>query len=394
MTVPGHRRHLLVRLAVGASLTLAACSPAGGGPASPGTGGGSAPASAAGLIEARIGAAFSLTGAAAVYGASQQNGAKLAVDEVNEAGGVKIDLKIEDDASDPNQGINLFKRFINQDNVAAIIGPTLSNTAFSADPEAVKAGVVVLGVSNTAAGITDMGEWVFRDSLTEGQVIPQTIAAAKTKFNLVKVAVLYGQDDAFTKSGYDVFKQALADSAIEVTTTETFSKGDRDFSAQLTKILGTAPDAIVVSALAEEGAGIITQARGLGIDVPIIGGNGFNSPAIIKNAGKDAEGVVVGAAWNSASQSPENQAFLSAYQAAYGSAPDQFATQAYSGVKLLAEAIKRAGSPDRQAIRDALLGIRDFPTPLGSFSFTEKRDADHPAVVQIVKDGTFAVLGG
>ncbi len=345
------------------------------------------------MIEARIGAAFSLTGAAAVYGASQQNGAKLAADEVNKAGGVKIDLMIEDDASDPNQGINLFKRFINQDNVAAIIGPTLSNTAFSADPEAVKAGVVVLGVSNTAAGITDMGEWVFRDSLTEGQVIPQTIAAAKKQFNLAKVAILYGQDDAFTKSGYDVFKQTLADSGIEVTTTETFSKGDRDFNAQLTKILGTAPDAIVVSALAEEGAGIITQARGLGIDVPIIGGNGFNSPAIIKNAGKDAEGVVVGAAWNSASQSPENQAFLSAYQAAYGSAPDQFATQAYSGVKLLAEAIKRAGSTNRQAIRDALLGIKDFPTPLGSFSFTEHRDADHPAVVQIVKEGKFTVLG-
>ncbi|MGK2849537.1 MAG: ABC transporter substrate-binding protein [Candidatus Limnocylindrales bacterium] len=147
---------------------------------------------------------------------------------------------------------------------------------------------------------------------------------------------------------------------------------------------------MVVSAPAEEGAGIITQARGLGIDVPIIGGNGFNSPAIIKNAGKDAEGVVVGAAWNSASQSPENQAFLAAYQAAYSSAPDQFATQAYTGVKLLAEAIKRAGSTDRQAIRDALPEIKDFPTPLGSFSFTELRDADHPAVVQIVKDGTFS----
>lgn len=392
--MPRRRRQLLVLIALGASLALAACTPTGGGSAKPATGGGSAPASAAGSIEARIGAAFSLTGAAAVYGASQQNGAKLAVDEVNAAGAVKIELKIEDDASDPNQGINVFKRFINADNVAAIIGPTLSNTAFSADPEAVKAGVVVLGVSNTAAGITDMGEWVFRDSLTEGQVIPQTIAAAKKKFSLAKVAVLYGQDDAFTKSGYDVFTKALADNGITVTTTETFSKGDRDFNAQLTKILGTGPDAIVVSALAEEGAGIISQARGLGITVPIIGGNGFNSPAIIKNAGKDAEGVVVGAAWNSASQNPENLAFLTAYKAAYGAAPDQFATQAYSGVKILAEAIKRAGSADRQAIRDALLGIKDFATPLGSFSFTDKRDADHPAVVQIVKDGKFTVLDG
>jgi branched-chain amino acid transport system substrate-binding protein len=344
-------------------------------------------------MQAKVGAVLSLTKGAAVYGVTQQNGLQLAAEEVNAAGKVSIELVIEDDASDPQTGITAFQKLINQDKVAAIIGPTLSNTAASSDPKAQEAGVPVLGVSNTAAGITEIGDFIFRDSLTEGQVIPQTIAKAKESYSLAKVAVLYGQDDAFTKSGYDVFAKALTDSAISVVATETFSKGDKNFSAQLTKIVGLAPDAIVVSALAVEGSLILTQARQAGFTGPIIGGNGFNSPTVITNAGAAAEGLVVGAAWNSASDNPENKAFLSAYQAKFGSAPDQFAAQAYSGVKILARAIETAGSSDRVKIQQALkTSIKDLPLPLGSFSFTETRDADHPAVVQIVKDGAFQIL--
>jgi len=345
-----------------------------------------------GAINAKVGAVLSLTKGAAVYGKTQQNGLKLGVEDVNKAGKVNIELIVEDDASDPQGGITAFNKLINQDKVVAIIGPTLSNTATSSDPIAQKAGVPVLAISNTAAGITEIGDFIFRDSLTEGQVIPQTIEQATAKYSLKNVGVMYGQDDAFTKSGYDVFKQALADNSVNVTDTETFSKGDRNFNAQLTKIIGGNPDAIVVSGLADEGTAILTQARQLGFTGPIIGGNGFNSPAIIKNAGEAAEGLVVGAAWNQASDVPENKSFLDAYQAAYGSAPDQFAAQAYTGVQILAAAIEKAGSADAAAIKAALGTIKDLPTPLGSFSFTEGRDADAPAAIQVVKDGKFEVL--
>ena len=355
------------------------------GASSGGGGGGSA-------INAKVGAVLSLTKGAAVYGKTQQNGLKLGVEDVNKAGKVNIELIVEDDASDPQGGITAFNKLINQDKVVAIIGPTLSNTATSSDPIAQKAGVPVLAISNTAAGITEIGDFIFRDSLTEGQVIPQTIEQATAKYSLKNVGVMYGQDDAFTKSGYDVFKQALADNSVNVTDTETFSKGDRNFNAQLTKIIGGNPDAIVVSGLADEGTAILTQARQLGFTGPIIGGNGFNSPAIIKNAGEAAEGLVVGAAWNQASDVPENKAFLDAYQAAYGSAPDQFAAQAYAGVQILAAAIEKAGSADAAAIKAALGTIKDLATPLGSFSFTSGRDADAPAAIQVVKDGKFEVL--
>jgi branched-chain amino acid transport system substrate-binding protein len=185
------------------------------------------------------------------------------------------------------------------------------------------------------------------------------------------------------------------DSGIQILSEQTFAKGDRDFSPQLTQIKSVNPDALIVSALVEEASGIVSQARQLGIStgVPIIGGNGFNSPSLMKNAGKAAENVIVGAAWNATSSNPLNRHFVEAYTATYGFPPDQFAAQAYAGVYIAREALRRAGSTDnRKAVRDALVQIRDLDTVLGKFSFTANRDADHTPVVQIVRDGKFAIF--
>jgi branched-chain amino acid transport system substrate-binding protein len=352
----------------------------------------------AAAMEAKIGFALSLTGGAASYGATQTKGAQLAIDEINAAAGadgLKILPIFEDDASQPQQGISVFNKFINADKVSLIIGPTLSNTAQIADRIAQTAGVPVLGISNTAKGITEIGDFIFRNSLTETVVIPNTIKVAKEKFGVKKVALFYGNDDAFTKGGYEVFKKTLVDAGIEILTEQSFAKGDRDFSPQLTQIKGKNPDAIIVSALVEEASGIVSQARQLGIaaTIPIIGGNGFNSPALIKNAGEAAEGVMMGAAWNASSTLPANSKFVAAFTAKNGGAPDQFAAQAYAGVYIAYEAIKKAGSTtDYKAIRDALLQLKGLDTVLGKFSFTAERDADHVPVVQIVKGGKFTVV--
>lgn len=344
------------------------------------------------LADVPVGAALSLTGGAAAYGESQQRGLELARDELNERGGVTYDLKIEDDGTEPTQGITVFEGFVD-DGVAAIIGPTLSNGAMQADPVAQEAGVPVLGISNTAAGVTDIGDYVFRDSLTEGAVIPQTIAAAKEAYGISKVVVMYSNDDAFTQSGYDAFASALDDNGIEVLDTLTFSVNDSDFKTLLTEAAGQEPDALVVSGLIEAAIPLVTQAREAGIDIPIIGGNGFNSPRLMADAGDAANGVVVGAAWNSASDNPENAAFLEAYRAAYDADPDQFAAQAYAGLYLIDAAVQAGCSIEPEALRDSLAGLADVPTVLGSFSFDENRDAVHDAVVQVVEDGKFAVLG-
>ena len=348
--------------------------------------------------EVLVGFVFSMTGGAAAYGSTQKNGAQLAVDEINAAAGqsgIKISALFEDDASTPQQGVNVFNKFINSDKVSVLIGPTLSDTAQVTDRVAQEKLVPVLGVSNTAKGITEIGDCVFRDSLTEAVVIPNTIRAAKEKLGVSKVAILYGNDGAFTKAGYEAFKRALVDQNIAILSEQTFAKGDRDFSPQLTQIKSQNPEAIVVSALVEEASGIVSQARQLGIpkSVRIIGGNGFNSPSLIKNAGDAAEGVIMGAAWNATSPNPLNQKFIESYTTRYNSPPDQFAAQAYAGVYIVYEAAGKAGPPfKREALRQALAGIRDLDTVLGKFSFTEGRDADYQPVLQEVKDGKFVVF--
>jgi len=356
--------------------------------------------------ELKIGLAEALTGAAAKYGISIKNGFTLAADEINAKGGVnknKLVLVIEDEQGVKEEAITVFKKLINQDKVLMIFGPTLSNSAFAADPIANQSKVVVFGTSNTANGITDMGPYTFRNSIMEADVLPVTIREAVKKFSIKKVAVIYGNDDAFTKSGYDVFKQTLAAQKITVTTTETFAKGDADFRAQLTKIKSTKPDAIVASALAEEAAVIILQARQLGIKVPFIGGNGFNSPKLFEIAKESAEDTIMGGPWSAESDSAINQAFIAAYKKAYNTEPDQFAAQAYDAMYIVAQALKTITisgdiAKDREALRLALPNVK-IEGATGQFSFRKAEkggdvgyDAQQDAHIFISKGGKFTLL--
>jgi len=348
--------------------------------------------------EITLGAVHDLSGATAVYGTSIQKGIDLAIKQINEqkflGDGVTVKVAYEDAAGDPKQAIASFEKLIANPDVTVILGPTLSSEAKSADPVAQDAGMPVVASSNTASGITDIGDYIFRTSLPESAVIPNTIKVTKSALGLTKVAIMYGNDDAFTQSGYDVFKAALDAEGIEILTEETFAKGDTDFSAQLTKIQSLNPDAIVVSALAEEAANIMVQARTLGIpdSVRIIGGNGFNSPKLAEIAGTAAEGAISGSAWNVASTFPASANFVSAFNAEYSENPDQFAAQAYTAAWAAVTAIKNADSVDHAAVRDALAQLSGMDSPLGSFAFDANRDPVHEAVVLTVKDGKFVVF--
>ncbi len=376
-----------------AALVLAAC---GGGGGDGGSSAGNLVGEGTGddcTIEAAVpvGAALSLTGAAASYGESQQKGIEIAEEELSQKEGVTYDVTIEDDQTDPRQGITVFEQFV-EDGTSVIIGPTLSNTAFQAQPIAQEGKTPVLAISNTATGITAQGDYIFRDSLTEAQVIPQTIKKAKETYNLSKVVVMYSNDDAFTESGYKVMDEALKAEGVQILETITFSKADTDFRALLAKAKAANPDALVVSGLIEAAIPLVTQAREVGITQPILGGNGFNNPKLMKDAGQAAEGVVVGAAWNSASENELNGGFLKAYEAKFGAGPDQFAAQAYTGLMLIDQAVRSGCSGERDAIKAGLAGLKNVPTVLGDLSINADRDAEHEAVVQIVKGGKFTVL--
>ena len=333
---------------------------------------------------------------ASSYGQAQKKGVELAVSEVNDSNylgaGRRLTAVIADAGPGADTAVTAITRLIEVDNVSAIVGPTLSTQAFKADPVAQDHRIPVIAVSNTVPGITQMGDYIFRCSLPESTVIGGTIKAAASQLRVVKVAFLWGKDDDYTVAGYRAFKDAVSKNGLKVTADETFNRGDIDFKPQLERLIATGPDAILVSALAREAGSIIVQARSLGYTGIIIGGNGFNSTDVIKQAGSDAEGVMAGTAWNIASINPRNLEFISAYQKAYGVKPDQFATQAYTGTWLLANAVRTAGNADPVAVRNAMAGISNFTTPMGSFSFTLDREPVHPAVVQIVKNGRFTIF--
>jgi len=363
--------------------------------------------SAAAAADIKIGAAEALSGPAGQYGQSIRNGFQLAADEINAAGGVKgskLALQFEDEQGKKEQAIDVFKKLIFQDKVLMLFGPTLSNSAQAADPIAQAAKVVVFGTSNTADGITSIGDHVFRNSVTEADVLPETIKTAVKNAGIKKVAVLYGNDDVFTKSGYDNFKKALDDLKIPVTTTETFAKGDVDFKAQLTKIKASGADAIVLSALLAEGAPIMVQARQLGLNVPIIGGNGMNSVKVFELAKGNSDNLYVGSPWSASNATPENTKFIKAYNEKYKTAPDQFAAQAYDAMYIAAQALKGVKisgnlTADRAAVRDALPNAK-WTGATGAFQFrraTDKAgkpagyDAQQTPIVSVTKGAEFVI---
>ena len=355
----------------------------------------------------KIGVAEALSGGAAQYGVAIRNGLELAADEINAAGGIngdKIQLIVADEQGKKEEAINVFKKLIFQDQVLMVFGPTLSNSAQAGDPIAQAGKTVAFGTSNTADGITSIGDYVFRNSVTEADVLPETIKMAVKKAGIKKVAVLYGNDDVFTKSGYDNFKKALDDLKIPVTTTETFAKGDVDFKAQLTKIKASGADAIVLSALLAEGAPIMVQARQLGLAVPFIGGNGMNSAKVFDLAKGQSDNLYVGSPWSLSNATPENSKFFKGYNDKYKVAPDQFAAQAYDAMYIAAQAIKTVKlsgtlAADRTALRDALPAVK-WTGATGAFQFrraTDKAgkpagyDAQQVPIVSVTKGAEFVI---
>jgi branched-chain amino acid transport system substrate-binding protein len=362
---------------------------------------------AAQAADLKIGVAEALSGGAAQYGVAIRNGFELARDEINAAGGIngnKIELVIADEQGKKEEAINVFKKLIFQDQVLMTFGPTLSNSAQAADPIAQAGKTVAFGTSNTADGITSIGDYIFRNSVTEADVLPATIQTAVKNAGIKKVAVLYGNDDVFTKSGYDNFKKALDDLKIPVTTTETFAKGDVDFKAQLTKIKASGADAIVLSALLAEGAPIMVQARQLGLNIPIIGGNGMNSVKVFELAKGASDNLYVGSPWSASNATPENTKFMKAYNDKYKTAPDQFAAQAYDAMYIAAQALKTVKisgdlTKDRAAVRDALPAAK-FTGATGAFEFrraTDKAgkpagyDAQQTPIVSVTKGSEFVI---
>jgi branched-chain amino acid transport system substrate-binding protein len=342
----------------------------------------------------KVGVIADASGSSGAYGTSQKNAYAIAADDLKsrriDAGPGGLVFDVQDAASDPAQVIALMQKFTT-DGSALIIGPTLSSEAFKADPIAVKAAIPLLATSNTATGITALGPCVFRDSLSEDQVVPQTLFRLAAKYNPKTAAIIYGDDDQFTKTDYEIFKRGLGRENITIVETQTYHKGDVDFKAQLTQIASKKPDVLVIGSLVEEAAKIVQQAKAAGITAHMIGGNGLNSPKFISLAGPASEGVVVGAAYFSGSSNPGNREFAAEYQKRYGAPPDQFAAQAYAAAQIVAAVVK-SGKTTAPQICSGLSGLGTINTVLGPFTFEPDRNAKAPSAILQVKGGKFVAF--
>jgi branched-chain amino acid transport system substrate-binding protein len=338
-----------------------------------------------------IGVIADVNGSAAVYGTMQKNAYELANDDIKagiiDAGGANLSFDVEDAASQGAQVVNLMQKFTTDGTTPLVLGPTLSGEAFSAFPIAKAADFPVIGTSTTAEGVTAIGPTIYRVALAESQVIPPTVATVQQKWHAKTVAVMYGDDNPFTKTDGDLFPKEFEKSGATVVDTEIFHIGDKDFQAALTKIASKSPDVIAIGGLFPEATKIIQQAATLGIKAHMVGGNGLNSTQVYQVGGPTSAGLAVGAAWFIAGKTPGNLDFVKRFKAKYGNDPDQFAAQAYAAAQVVASLV-RAGATTKDAMLSGLHGMGTVPTVLGPIGFDQNRDVKStPVVLQVSKDG-------
>ena len=341
---------------------------------------------------AKIGFTAALTGGAAAYGKSEEEGVRLAVEEINKKGDFPIDLLVEDTKAVPADSMIATKKLI-QEKVSLIIGPMTSNEAKAAGPIIQNAKVPSLEISVTAENITDIGDCIFRNSVPESKNIPQTVKKTHKLLGYKTAAILYAHDNEQHVTAQKYFQKTMEEEGVQVIDVETFGSKDSEYSAQLTNIQHKAPDVIVVCSYYQEGSRILKKMREMGMDQPVLGDNGFVSPELGKMAGAAADNVYVSSMWSADRKDEKVQKFVENYTKAYGRAPDQFAASAYDGVYMAMDAMQRAGTTtDHKKIRDALAQMKDFKGVCGTFSFDEKRDPVVDLILMKMQDGKFGVV--
>lgn len=351
-----------------------------------------------------LGAVLSLTGAGGVYGPSSKNGADLAVEIINKAGGVngaKLNLETKDDASDKTQSAQAAQTMIQGGQVVGLLGPTLSNSAVAVHPLAESLKTPIVAVSTTGINIvpncnfpkTEACKYVFRDSLGEETAIPDNIKAYADSKHPKSGALLVARDDKFSSDGGEIVKKAAPANGITLSTVVDFGKADADLSTPVTKAVQAKPDVIFITSLGNIPARIMIEARKQGFSGQFLGGNGFNTTVVSKQSGDSGKGAQSGSAWYINNTFNSNAEFVKAYKAKYSADPDQFAAQGYSGVLIYADAAKKANlsfsnvQKDRDSLRDALEKVNNLDTPLGPFAFTAGHDVKQTVWI-ISMDGT------
>jgi branched-chain amino acid transport system substrate-binding protein len=342
-----------------------------------------------------VGEYSSLTGTTATFGQSTDNGIKMAFDEINKAGGVlgkKLNVAVEDDQSKPEEAATAATKLINQDHVVAMLGEVSSSRSLAAGPICQAAGIPMVSPSSTNPRVTQVGNFIFRVCFIDPF---QGLVMAKFAANTLKVkkaAILVDVRNDYSVGLQTFFRENFKQLGGQIVSEQSYSEGDSDFHAQLTQIKSASPEAIYVPGYYTEVGTIARQARELGITVPLLGGDGWDSPRLFEIGGDALNGCFISNHYSVDDPAPAIQKFVSDYRSRYKQTPDALAALGYDAAKILADAISRAGSTDGNKIREALVVTKDFPGVTGQITIDKDRNAVKPAVVLKIDNGKFVYV--
>ena len=334
--------------------------------------------------EIRIGEYGSLTGAQATFGTSTDNGIKLAVDEINGAGGINgktLKLTAYDDQGDPAEAAVVVTKLITQDQVQVVLGEVASSLSLAAAPICQQNKIPMISPSSTNPKVTQVGDYVFRVCFIDpfqGQVMSDF---AMNNLKAQTAAILRDQKSDYSMGLADFFVKRFKEKGGTIVSDQSYVAGDVDFKSQLTNIRGQKPDVIFVPGYYGEVGLIAKQARELGVKVALLGGDGWDSSKLYEIGGAALDGCYFSSHYSPESTDPKVQDFVKKYQTKYGQVPDALATLGYDSMGVLAAALKNAKSLSEADIRDAIAATKAYTGVTGSISLDANRDAVKPAVV-------------
>lgn len=343
----------------------------------------------------KIGEFASLSGKEAAFGQSSHKGTLLAIEDANAAGGVlgkKIELIVEDNQS-KGESSTIVKKLITREKVVAILGEVASSRSREGATVAQQFKIPMISPASTNPDVTKIGNYIFRVCFIDPFQGTALAKFAHDDLKAKRVAVLTSVSSAYSVGLAKFFKERFVADGGQIVAEPRFSEGDKDFKAQLTAIKAANPDAIFVPGYYTEAALICRQARDLGLNIPLFGGDGWEAPELLQIGGKAVEGTYYSTHYSPQSPAPEVKTFVEKFKKRWdGQTPDAMAALGYDSALVLIDAIKRAGSAEPAKIRAALATTKDVLGATGRTTIDKDRNATKAAVVIAVKDGQFSFV--
>jgi branched-chain amino acid transport system substrate-binding protein len=357
---------------------LAACNKEGGGSAD----------------EIKVGEFASLTGGSASFGQSSHKGTALAIEEINAAGGVlgkKLKLITEDDQSTAGQPATIARKLISQDKIVALLGEVASSKSLEAAPICQQNKIPMISPASTNPKVTEVGDYISRVCFIDpfqGTVMAKFALSRGWK----KVAVLTDVKQDYAVGLAEFFKKHFTENGGVIVKEQNYSTGDKDFKPQITSLKAAEPDAIFIPGYYAEVSLIAKQAKLLGIQAPLLGGDGWVGDSLIKVAGNALDGSFLSCHFSADDKDEMVQEFVKKFKAKYGEVPDDMAALGYDSAMILAEAIKTAGTTDGEKLKDAIAATKDHKGITGVITLDAQRNATKPAVILGIVDQKFQFI--